>query len=274
MLAVLAWRGCFRRDALRLGPDRSVGLVPADLIVALGLMLVGQALGVLLAQRFVPVDPQGDAENLPALARVLRVLISQGMGQLPPVAYLLWRAAGKDRGLRRIGAVPRHPFRDVAWGALGLLAAIPLVMSTMLIATMIGQSLGYPPEPIGHKLLELLGESDSMLASALMVVSAAVIAPVLEEMFYRGLLQSVVVEALGKDKRWIAVLSVGLFFPLAHLGGVSWQALPGLFVFGVLLGWLYERSGSLWPSIFVHAGFNSFNIVLALLLQAQPAGSP
>jgi membrane protease YdiL (CAAX protease family) len=40
--------------------------------------------------------------------------------------------------------------------------------------------------------------------------------------------------------------------------------LPGLLVLGVVLGWLYERSGSLLPCVLVHAGFNALNIAMVL----------
>jgi membrane protease YdiL (CAAX protease family) len=43
--------------------------------------------------------------------------------------------------------------------------------------------------------------------------------------------------------------------------------LPGLLVLAVVLGWLYERWGSLLPCVLVHALFNSGNCALALLMQ-------
>jgi len=46
--------------------------------------------------------------------------------------------------------------------------------------------------------------------------------------------------------------------------GQAWQVLPSLFVLAVVLGWLYERTGSLLPSVLVHMGFNAINIALAV----------
>ena len=63
--------------------------------------------------------------------------------------------------------------------------------------------------------------------------------------------------------RWLVVLSAAALFALIHLGPqVAWQGLPVLFVLGIFLGWLYERTGSLWPGIVLHAGFNAINFVL------------
>ena len=83
------------------------------------------------------------------------------------------------------------------------------------------------------------------------------------------------VEAAGETKRWGVVLVASFVFALIHANTATWenwQALPGLFVLGLVLGWLYERSGSLWPGIFLHMGFNSLNIAMALGLSERGMG--
>ncbi|NJN06013.1 MAG: CPBP family intramembrane metalloprotease, partial [Rhodobacteraceae bacterium] len=44
------------------------------------------------------------------------------------------------------------------------------------------------------------------------------------------------------------IIIAGALFSLIHMGGVSWHVLPGLFILGLILGWLYETHRSLWPS--------------------------
>src|SRR5699024_794504 len=100
---------------------------------------------------------------------------------------------------------------------------------------------------------------------ALTFIMAVAIAPVLEESIFRGLIQSSLVEMVGLRRRWVAVFITAVIFMCAHLGGeVTWQALPGLFTLGLILGWVYERPANLWANITIHAVFNAVNIAIAL----------
>ncbi len=96
------------------------------------------------------------------------------------------------------------------------------------------------------------------LAWALLL--GAVVAPVAEEVFFRGFLYA------GLRGRWglgwgLAVSA--LIFGLAHL-------MPGVLVpialLGVVLAWLYEVTGSLWPSILLHMAINGLALVAAYVV--------
>lgn len=264
VLALLAWRGCLRRDALAAGPSRRVGLVPADLLVGLGLMILGPALIAQLLPMATPADGAAEPDVLTSAGRILLV---QASGQGLPVLYLLWRAGSVPRGLRLIGVIPAKPGRDLVWGVLGFLAAVPLVFATIQAAVLIGELFGQEAPVLAHDMLKMLVNSDSRLGSVLIVVSAVLVAPILEEAIFRGIVQSVMVEVAGEAKRWGVVFIAAFVFAIIHANTATWenwQALPGLFVLGLVLGWLYERSGSLWPSVLVHMSFNVLNIVMAL----------
>jgi membrane protease YdiL (CAAX protease family) len=101
-------------------------------------------------------------------------------------------------------------------------------------------------------------------AKTLFVVSFCLTAPLFEELIYRGLVQTAILRALGDGQRWLIVLTAASAFTLVHVPAVDWVALPGLWVLGVALGWIYERRGSLWPCVLVHALFNTWNCVMAL----------
>lgn len=264
VLALLAWRGCLRRDVLAAGPSRRVGLVPADLLVALGLMILGPS----LIAYFMPLAKPADGAATPdVLSSAGRILLAQASGQGLPVLYLLWRACAAPRGLRLIGVIPTRPGRDLLWGALGFLAAVPMVFATIQTAVLLGELFGREAPVLAHDMLKMLVDSDSTLGSALIAVSAILVAPILEEAVFRGIVQSVMVEVAGEARRWGVVFVAAFVFAMIHANTATWenwQALPGLFVLGLVLGWLYERSGSLWPGIILHMGFNTLNIVMAL----------
>lgn len=92
---------------------------------------------------------------------------------------------------------------------------------------------------------------------ALNFVVIALIAPVIEELAFRGL----GFWLLARYGRVAAILLVGLAFGLVH--GLV-EALPVLAFFGAALAWLRDRTASLYPPIVVHAAFNAIALVLSV----------
>jgi membrane protease YdiL (CAAX protease family) len=62
---------------------------------------------------------------------------------------------------------------------------------------------------------------------------------------------------------WIAILVTGLLFGAAH-GLVL--GFPILSLFGILLGWLRSKTGSVYPCMFVHAIFNATALIVSVTL--------
>ena len=273
LFVLLIFKGFLSPRALDEGPSRKVGLLPFDLLIALGLMMVVPNLVAILIGQFSEGQTEAsDPQQIDTLSYAGRALLAQASGQLTPVLYLLWRSSFEPHGWRKIGLIPTKLLRDLRWGLLGFVIAVPLVMSTNQISVLIGEFLGQEPPVLAHNMLERLVESDSLLGVALISISAVLVAPILEEAIFRGIFQSVLVETLGESRRWSVVIVVSFMFAFIHLQTAPWQVIPGLFVLGVILGWLYERSGSLLPSILVHMGFNALNIIMALAYNKAQTG--
>jgi membrane protease YdiL (CAAX protease family) len=88
-------------------------------------------------------------------------------------------------------------------------------------------------------------------------VVVAVVAPIVEELMFRGLGFSL----LRRYGEWAAILLVGLAFGLYH--GL-FEALPILAFFGACLAFVRSRTGSVYPGMLVHATFNSIALVVAV----------
>jgi membrane protease YdiL (CAAX protease family) len=102
-----------------------------------------------------------------------------------------------------------------------------------------------------------LGAKDSTLSLVAVAVLVGVVAPIVEELFFRGFLFG----ALGRVMHWIpAALVTGFVFGAIHAGGTPAIFLVPLALLGALLCLLYRRTGSLLPGMGVHA----FNNALAL----------
>lgn len=95
-------------------------------------------------------------------------------------------------------------------------------------------------------------------------IGAIVLAPIAEELFFRGLLQTWLVNVLGS--RCAAIALASLVFGAIHFGQP--HAVAALFVLSVLMGYAYERTGSLWPSVMIHAAFNAKTLLWDVLIRS------
>lgn len=129
----------------------------------------------------------------------------------------------------------------------GLRAAAAAVVSTVVIVLL---GLAVPATVLGREGLQpvALARDLPWLAPACTLQAFA------QELQFRGLLLGALERALSP--RW-ANLAQAAVFGLAHLaiayGGPAGPFVPLTFAFGVGVGWIVQRTGSLWPAVAVHA---------------------
>lgn len=115
-------------------------------------------------------------------------------------------------------------------------------------------------------VVRLLKEAKDPAVIALMAAAAVLVAPVCEEIVFRGYFYPVAKRFGG---RAAAAVCSALLFAAAH---GSLPALLPLFLFGLLLVELYERTGSLWAPVAAHFFFNGATV--SLQLGARALGIP
>jgi membrane protease YdiL (CAAX protease family) len=93
---------------------------------------------------------------------------------------------------------------------------------------------------------------------ALVVLSATLVAPVCEEITFRGYLLTTL---LARWRPAFAVAASALLFSLIHLDPVRF---PALLVQGAVFGWLSWRAGSVWPAVAAHVANNGIVSAVAL----------
>jgi uncharacterized protein len=121
-----------------------------------------------------------------------------------------------------------------------------------------------PPE---HAALLALRSSDVGLYTKIMIgLNAIVLAPLAEELFFRGLLQSAMARWSGSP--WVGVAAAALAFGAVHMQVAD--TVPAMIVFGAILAVTYARTGSLTLVLLVHAVFNAKNVLQAVLLPGGP----
>lgn len=164
-----------------------------------------------------------------------------------------------------IGRTGMVHWLGLKWKQWPLVAAIAPVAVLTMWALFAGlYAVGYMDlmEKLGvEKVQEVVTvfqtEKDPLLLG-LMAFAAAIVAPLCEEVVFRGYLYPVLKKFSGP---WIGALCSALVFSAAH-GSLS--ALLPLFVFGLVLVALYEWTGSIWTPIAVHFLFNSATVAIQL----------
>lgn len=96
-----------------------------------------------------------------------------------------------------------------------------------------------------------LRDLKDQLGPELAVFTVAVMPAIVEEISFRGMLQGRLMALLGYGQ---GLVVTAMAFTLVHLSPATMPIHLGL---GLYLGWLRERSASLWPGIFVHFAYNT-----------------
>jgi membrane protease YdiL (CAAX protease family) len=138
-------------------------------------------------------------------------------------------------------------------GAVLQLAVLPLLYIPLL------DLLGKSTDDLEGPARTLTDRADGAVGVVLLVLIVGIGAPIIEEIFYRGLFQRALI------KRGVApalsILIVAVVFGASH--GELLQ-LPALVVFGAAAGWLAHRSGRLGPAIAAHVAFNMVTVIALL----------
>ncbi len=201
-----------------------------------------------------------------ASALVLFALVAQHGAHLAALGVVSRRRGG---GLAALGLDVAPS--DGVWALFG--AGLQLALAILFAP--LAQWL--EPEGSAQALTDLIVDIEGTAVRIAFVIAVALLAPVVEELMFRGLLLKLVEERRGPVRALL--VSAGIF-ALFHLLGVgtddpvrsSAVLLPQLFVVGLILGRLAQRHGRLGPAIFTHAGFNLI-AVLALFVAPELIGT-
>src|SRR5207302_822583 len=103
------------------------------------------------------------------------------------------------------------------------------------------------------------------LAFTLLLIAAGVVAPFVEELFFRGFLFGVY---RRRQPLWLAYIVSSVLFTVLHLEPTRMNVAQmaglsvGIFTLAMMLAWLYQHTGSLYPGMVAHAVNNATGLIL------------
>lgn len=199
--------------------DDSIGGSPADQITVS--VLIAQALTMLL------------------ICLVVLVYLAVVRGLNPSELF----------GLRHMSAKRAFLFSVLAL----ILTVVVMIGGT---AALMEWSGGELPDSSAQDTVEAFRMSGSPAFRLMLGFTAVIIAPLTEELLFRGFLYGVIKRSTD---RWFAAVFTAVIFAIVHFHVGS---VPQLFMLGLGLAIAYERSGCLLVPIFMHAMFNGWNVAM------------
>jgi membrane protease YdiL (CAAX protease family) len=220
-----------------------------DGLAAVGLLAVA-SVTLTLAASLVPGRPP--VANLPVLVAIYLAT--------PPFEALVAGFALRRTGNWRAFLGQRYRFGP-NWPnlvGLGVASGVAIEVASALLLALQLRWLGI--RPVSNNPFAIPGTSvlHSPWAVAAVAVAVAAMAPLAEELLFRGVLFG------GLRRRWpypLASATSAAIFAAAHLDPTL---LPALLAAGLWLNALYQRTGSLIPSTVAHATFNGLAVALAV----------
>lgn len=206
------------------------------------LIATSMFLGLFIGISLQGLVPQGEGG---ALLDRLVLLIGELVIMIPPLFILA------QRKVTLMEVLPFHP-----------ISPITILMSMVMICGVIGLVAVYevliiPYFPV-PEFLQQMDDSlfdGGMFANIMLIIAAVVVAPVVEEFLFRGLLQQSLFYQYGSLLPALVIPTI--IFALFHIGYLFYvPALIELLALGILLAWLMAKTGNVLIPILVHALFN------------------
>ncbi len=211
------------------------------LLIVIGTILLSiMSMGIMIATGTIPDENAGMAAA---------PLFAVGVGIYAFVVLGVYLFA-----LRRVSASVSNRWALLGWRGFEQkwIWALPLLVLVQFVGMAVANLLLVLPfagSSYENPQIEAITSGGTLSGTDLwlLMILIAVVAPLAEELFFRGMLYPLL---RRRWSLWPAILLNGLLFALIH---VLPPLLPGLFLVGVVLAWVREKSGSIVPCILLHA---------------------
>ncbi|MEA1880864.1 MAG: type II CAAX endopeptidase family protein [Candidatus Marinimicrobia bacterium] len=215
---------------------------------AFGIVLLSVLSALIIGSIFSALDSSILSGAKPGLPTYFAMFIGQAFLVVPVIIYLLRKNFTLSETLR-INPVSRNT----------VFATILLSLGAMILSDEINLLVDMViPMPDSFLQVEAMLTPDNPLSLVLLIFTVVILAPVGEEILFRGFLQKYLENAWGDITR--AILLSSLFFAAIHFNPY-WMI--QIYFLGVLLGFLAWQTNSIIPSIIFHIIINATSLLFS-----------
>lgn len=141
------------------------------------------------------------------------------------------------------------------WGTLLWVALFSL--GTIIPLSFLYEQLGIEMDENTQQIIT------SMMKEPWGYVAVGILAPLAEEVVFRGAILRTLLGIMSKKNHWVAILISAAIFGVVH---ANLAQFVNALLMGLLLGWMYYRTGSLVPGILLHWVNNTMAYVLTNIM--------
>lgn len=248
------------RNALRFA-DAPLLTLRSSMLISAFIVYLASYIGLSgLAELLSDAAGLADIGEWSGLAYMGLVVLSAGAAFGLGLLTLVGRAKILGQDWRQIGFRTANVGRDVLLGVAGFFGSLPFVFGAAVVALILSKTV-FRHFPTPDQALNQIVTQGSALEIAMVFFAASVVAPVVEETFFRGVLYS---GFRTRMRVWPSVLVTSAIFAVIH-------PLPGgflpIFALACVLALLRERSGLLLPGIACHCVYNTFVLVITTMVR-------
>lgn len=246
LLAVWLLRTSFGREALIDSKPRRNKMPVYTPVIPLLMWFVSVWLGLSIKDRWF--GGLGEWQDIFAENVVF------GISVLPAAAVMIIIArASFARRLKGFGLDVRTVGSDFGAALVNLVTILPVVGAMIVLTTYVNTwFIGPQFEMPQHEELKTIASQPEIPVRVVIFVTTVFVIPVFEELFFRGIVQTLIRSYLGRP--WFSIMAGSAIFVAFHQDVPHW---PALFCLGLCMGYSYEKSGSLLRAIFIHMLFNA-----------------
>ena len=194
---------------------------------------------------------------IPTMGIALPMVGLVGVANVLSFGLVIWWAVLRT-GLRLGEALPFPAVRAAVYAPM-----ILMVVGLGIVSSEV-DNLFRSVLPVPRMIADVFRDIGS--AGMVSFITLVVVAPVTEELLFRGTILRGFLGRYGASK---AIVLSALIFCFIHLNPYQFFS---AFVLGLALGWIFVRTGSLWPCILGHALFNGHGFLITALLPVTIPG--
>ena len=217
---------------------------------AFGIVFISVLSALIIGSIFGALDPSILTGSKPGLSTYFAMFVGQGFLAVPVVVYLIRKKYPLFESLRFNPVSKNTAFITLllSLGAMVISDEINILVDMVI------------PMPDSFLQVEAMLKPDNFLSLVLLIFTVVILAPIGEEILFRGFLQKYLENAWGDITR--AILFSSLFFAAIHFNPY-WMI--QIYFLGVLLGYLAWKTDSVIPCIIFHVIINSTSLLFTYL---------